>query len=79
MAMGVGGQLGQIFEMTDVNVRPTTRQTEGEYRLTQRFARTDPRKYSFAVRDPWNKLPDDQKFANSKEQFKARMKRVKKV
>jgi hypothetical protein len=42
-------QLRQIFEMADVNNRPRTRHTEGEYRLIQRFARTDPRKYSFAV------------------------------
>ncbi len=78
----MGGQLGQIFEMTDVNDRPrTTRQTEGEYRLIQRFARTDPRKYSFAVRavDPCNKLPDDLKLATCKEQFNARMKTVKNV
>jgi hypothetical protein len=59
--------------------RPRTRQTEGEYRLVQKIAQTDPRKYSFAVRvvDPWNRLPDDLKLANSKEHFKAKMKRVK--
>ncbi len=30
--MAMGGQLGQIFEMTDVNDRPRTRKTEREYR-----------------------------------------------
>ncbi len=68
--MALGGQLGKVFEMADAQDRPRTRQTEGEYRLIQKFARTDPRKYSFAVRvvDPWNKLPEDLKLANSKEQ-----------
>jgi hypothetical protein len=77
--MALGGQLSKVFEMADAHYRPRIRQTEGEYRLIQKFAWTDPRKYSFAVRvvDPWNKLPDDLKLANSKEQFKAKMKRVK--
>jgi hypothetical protein len=49
-----------------------------QYRLIQRFARTDPRKYFFAVTavDPWNKLPDDLRLATSKEQLQAKMKRV---
>ena len=77
--MALGDQLNKIFEMADAQDRPRTRQTEGEYRLVQKFARTDPRKYSFAVRvvDPWNRLPDDLKLANSKEHFKAKMKRLK--
>jgi hypothetical protein len=77
--MALGGQLNKIFEMADAQDRPRTRQTEGEYRLVQKFAGTDPRKYSFAVRvvDPWNRLPEDLKLANSKEHFKAKMKRLK--
>jgi hypothetical protein len=76
--MALRGQLNKVFEMADAQHRPRTRQT-GEYRLVQKFARTDPRKYSFAVRvvDPWNRLPDDLKLANSKEHFKAKMKRLK--
>jgi hypothetical protein len=42
-------QLRQIFEIRDVNDWPRTRQTEGEYRLIQRFAQTDPGKYFLAV------------------------------
>jgi len=77
--LALGGQLDKIFEVADSHDRPRTRQTEGEYRLIQKFARTDPWKYSFAVRvvDPWNRLPDDLKLANSKEHFKAKMKRLK--
>ena len=77
--MALEGQLSKIFEVVEAHDRPRTRQTEGEYRLVQKFARTDPRKYSFAVRvvDPWNRLPDDLKLANSKEHFKAKMKRLK--
>jgi hypothetical protein len=77
--LALGGQLDKIFEVADSHDRPRTRQTEGEYRLIQKFARTDPRKYSFAVRvvDPWNRLPNDLKLANSKEHFKAKMKRLK--
>ena len=47
--MALGDQLNKIFEMADAQDRPRTRQTEGEYRLVQKFARTDPWKYSFAV------------------------------
>ncbi len=77
--LALGGQLDRIFEVADSQDRPRTRQTEGEYRLIQKFARTDPRKYSFAIRvvDPWNRLPDELKLANSKEHFKAKMKRLK--
>jgi hypothetical protein len=55
--MALGGQLGKVFEMVDANDRSRTRQTKGEYRLIQKFARTDPR----AVRavDFWNKPTDD--------------------
>ncbi len=62
--MALGGQLSKVFEMADAQERPRTRQTEGEYRLIQKFACTDrPTEYSFAVRvvDPWNRLPDDSK------------------
>jgi hypothetical protein len=42
--MALGGQLSKVFEMSDAQERPRTRQTEGEYsRLIQKFARTDPR------------------------------------
>jgi hypothetical protein len=77
--MAQGGQLSKVFEMADAQDRPRTRQTEREYRLIQKFARMDPRKYSFAVRvvDPWNKLQDNLKLVNSKEQFKSKMRRVK--
>jgi hypothetical protein len=50
--------VGSYFKDPDL---PRLDKIEGEYRLIQTFAWTDPRKYSFADRavDPWNKLPDD--------------------
>jgi hypothetical protein len=42
-----------------------TRQAAGGHGLSVQYARTDPRKYSFAVRtlEEWNRLPDDVKSA----------------
>lgn len=56
-----------------------TRQTTGEKNLVPKFARTDQRKYSFAVRtvEKWNGLPDDVKQAANQEIFKARLKKLK--
>jgi hypothetical protein len=44
------------------------------------FARTDIRKYSFAVRvvEPWNRLPDTLKKAAIKEAFKREWKLLRK-
>jgi ribonuclease P/MRP protein subunit RPP40 len=44
-----------------------TRQAAGGHDLTVQYARTDPRKYSFAVRavDSWNKLPERVKAAET--------------
>jgi hypothetical protein len=41
------------------------------------FARTDPRKHSFAIRtvEPWNKLPESIKNTKSGEAFKNRLKK----
>jgi hypothetical protein len=52
-----------------------TRQAAGGHGLTVQYARTDPRKYSFAVRtvESWNKLPDRVKAAESGESFKRRL------
>jgi hypothetical protein len=75
----LSGQHGQIFSLAGNGDRPRTRQAGGEHRLLPQFARTDPRKFSFAVRavDPWNGLPDEVKMAANKEEFRARRKRLK--
>jgi hypothetical protein len=55
--------------------RARTRQTAGEHGLAIQFARTDPRKYSSAVRsvDHWNKLPEKKRASPSGESFKRRL------
>jgi hypothetical protein len=52
-----------------------TRQAAGGHGLTVQYARTDPRKYSFAVRtvESWNRLPDSVKSAETSESFKRRL------
>jgi ribonuclease P/MRP protein subunit RPP40 len=52
-----------------------TRQAAGGHGLTVQYARTDPRKYSFAVRtvESWNKLPERVKTAETGESFKRRL------
>jgi hypothetical protein len=51
-----------------------TRQAAGGHGLTVQYARTDPRKYSFAVRtvDSWNRLPERVKAAETGESFTLR-------
>ena len=46
--------------------------------LATQYARTDVRKYSFAVRvaDKWNRLPESVRTATSKETFKRELKKV---
>ncbi len=43
--------------------------------LTVQYARTDPRKYSFAVRtvESWNRLPESVKSGETGESFKRRL------
>jgi hypothetical protein len=55
-----------------------TRQVAGEHGLSVQFARTDPRKYSFAVRtvENWNKLPEDVKTSRNGEEFKNKLKKL---
>jgi hypothetical protein len=55
-----------------------TRQMAGGLGLSVRYSRTDPRKYSFAMRtvEPWNKLPESVKEAPSGEAFRSRLKRL---
>ena len=71
--MNNGHQGISMFEFArndDTGVR--TRQAAATHGLAVQFARTDIRKYSFAVRvvEPWNRLPDTLKKAASKEAFK---------
>jgi hypothetical protein len=57
------------------NGRAGTRQAAGGHGLSVQYARTDTRKYSFAVRtmEKWNKLPDVIKTALNGAIFKHRM------
>ncbi len=52
-----------------------TRQAAGGHGMTVQYARTDPRKYSFAVRtvESWNRLPESIKTAETGESFKRRL------
>jgi hypothetical protein len=52
-----------MFRLTAAQDRARTRKAAGEHGLSVQFARTDPRKYSFAVRtvENGNKLPEDVK------------------
>jgi len=71
-----GKDASDLFERDDENVRPRTRQGGGALGLVAQHAKTDQRKYSFAVRtvNAWNHLPDEVKKAPNKELFKERMK-----
>jgi len=55
-----------------------TRQAAGEHGLGIQYARTDPRKYSFAVRtvEKWNNLPEDIKTSQNGEVFKQKLKKM---
>jgi hypothetical protein len=65
-----------LFKRTAAQTRIGTRQAAGGFRLAVQFARTDPRKYSFAVRtvESWNKLPEDVKTAPSEKAFNYKLK-----
>jgi hypothetical protein len=68
-----------LFTLTEDNGRPRTRQAGGKMGLVAQFARTDQRKFSFAVRavNSWNHLPEDVRQATTKESFKSKLKRHK--
>ena len=68
-----------LFTLTADNGRPRTRQAGGKMGLVAQFARTDQRKFSFAVRavNSWNRLPEDVRQATTKESFKSKLKRHK--
>jgi len=64
---------GDMFERTATVGRVRTRQAAGEHGLMVQYARTDVRKYSFAVRtiEGWNNLPEELKQAKTSESFKS--------
>jgi hypothetical protein len=55
-----------------------TSQAAGGHGLTVQYARTDSRKYSFAVRavDSWNRLTERVKAAETGESFKRRLRGI---
>jgi hypothetical protein len=67
-----------LFRLTAAQNRARTRQAAGEHGLSVQFARTDPRKYSFAVRtvEDWNRLPEEVKTSRNGEEFKKKMKKL---
>jgi ribonuclease P/MRP protein subunit RPP40 len=67
-----------MFRHLAVQDRIRTRQAAGEHGLGIQYARTDPRKYSFAVRtvEKWNNLPEDVKTSKNEEVFKQKMKKM---
>jgi ribonuclease P/MRP protein subunit RPP40 len=64
-----------MFRQMAANGRAGTRQAAGGHGLSVQYARTDPRKYSFAVRtvEKWNRLPDDVKSAPNGAIFRHKM------
>ncbi len=70
-----------MFRQIAANGRAGTRQAAGGHGLSVQYARTDPRKYSFAVRtvEKWNRLPDEVKSAPTGKAFKEKLKKLYKV
>jgi hypothetical protein len=66
-----------LFKRTSDQQRSRTRQAAGEHGLCVQYARTDPRKNSFAIRtvETWNRLPETVKSAENGEKFRARFKK----
>jgi hypothetical protein len=71
---------GDMFKRTATVGRVRTRQAAGEHGLMVQYARTDVRKYSFAVRtiEGWNNLPEELKQAKTSEAFKSGIKKLRK-
>jgi hypothetical protein len=67
-----------LLRLTAAQDRARTRKAAGEHGLSAKFSRTDPRKYSFAVRtvENWNKLPEDVKTFRNSEFFTNRLKKL---
>ncbi len=59
-----------MFRQIEANGRTGTRQAAGGHGLSVQYARTDPEKYTFAVRTAENNLPDDVKSAPNREVFR---------
>ena len=67
-----------LFRLTAAQNRARTRQAAGEHGLSVQYARTDPRKYSFAVRTvvDWNRLPEEVKSSRNGEEFRNKLKKL---
>ena len=70
----------ELFTLAGQNEGMRTRRTAGTNSLSSQFARTDIRKYSFAVRtvDKWNNLPDTVRQAETQLSFNSKLKRKQK-
>jgi hypothetical protein len=60
-----------LFQRAASKLNTRTRQAAGEYGLGVKYARTDPRKFSFTMRtvEPWNRLPEEIKNCNKQRGF----------
>jgi hypothetical protein len=67
-----------MFRHLAAQDRIRTRQAAGDHGLGIQYARTDPRKYSFAVRtvEKWNNLLEDIKTSQKEEVFKQKLKKM---
>jgi hypothetical protein len=65
-----------MAQQSERHERARTRQTAGGHGLAIQFARTNPRKYSSAIRSVkhWNKLTEKVRASPSGEAFKRRLK-----
>jgi hypothetical protein len=67
-----------MFRLLATQDRNRTRQAAGEHGLGIQYARTDRRKYFFAVHavEKWNNLPQDVKSSQNGEVFKQKLKKL---
>jgi ribonuclease P/MRP protein subunit RPP40 len=75
----IGKENQTLFRMMSANGGARTRRVAGAKNIASKYARTDIRKESFAIRvvETWNRLPDSVKLTEKPESFKKELKKSK--
>lgn len=75
----IGKENQTLFRMMSANGGARTRRVAGAKNIASKYARTDIRKESFAIRvvETWNRLPDSVKLTEKPESFKKELKKTK--
>jgi hypothetical protein len=75
----IGKENQTLFRMMSANGGARTRRVAGAKNIVSKYARTDIRKESFAIRvvETWNRLPDSVKLTEKPESFKKELKKTK--